>query len=484
MYNDPPRIIKSHVFVGCCRTLGKLCIILTFAVIVPSQPIMAQNAKQPEQITAPIGVDAKTKPGENLIFVLPVEGTSRRVGLILADAIAASLRDIGAPAVLGDVINNEGPTVKGVARKVRTRDKIVWIELTWKLLAPYGTAVIEYRHELVLDKAKWDQGSIEAINVLIGEAAPEVGKMVKDFVGPRLIAVPDNGQNDGIIAARAKPIPDVKERVRPTVNLTPINVPQNPPPVEQRQATPQTMAPTTKKQNRFIMPPNLQPMPMTKVKPVPLVEKVPPMKVPEKPIVKTVKKRAVAGPPRRLMPGAEPQIVEKPKLASVEQPNNSPSVQENEKPIIWGRPSFLIKPVVGAPGNGNRELTAAIKQALRARDLTISEDPRQAGYVVAGKVVVSAPVNGRQQTSIIWTVKTLSGQEVGRAVQENAVRAGSLDGRWGRVADIVAKAAANGVEGLFDPEGRPLNSGEKPPPFNAQTNLPQIPGRAPPPPGN
>jgi len=483
MYSDPPRMIKSPVFVGRCRALGKSFIILSFSLIVLSQPIRAQNAKQPEQTTSPISVITKTKPGENLIFVLPVEGTSRRVGLILADAIAASLRDIGAPAVLGDVVNREGPTVKGIARKVRIRDKIVWIELTWQLLAPYGTAVVTYRHELVLDKAKWNQGSIEAINVLIGEAAPEVGKMVKDFVGPRLIAVLGNGQNNEIIAARAKPKPNVKERVRPTVNLTPITVPQSGLPVEKIPVIPQAMIIPVKKLKQVMPPPKRQPIPIVKVNPVPSFAQMPVMKTPGNK-TKRIRPQTAAGPPKRLMPGAGPQAIEKPNLASAGQPSNSTQIQKNEKPIIWGRPSFLIKPVLGAPGNGNRELTAAIKQALRARDLTISEDPRQAGYVVAGKVVVSEPVNGRQQTSIIWTVKTLAGQEVGRAVQENAVRAGSLDGRWGRVAGIVAKAAADGIEGLFDPEGRPLNSGEKPPPFNAQTNLPQIPGRAPPPPGN
>lgn len=151
-------------------------------------------------------------------------------------------------------------------------------------------------------------------------------------------------------------------------------------------------------------------------------------------------------------------------------------------PVVWGKPSFIVKKVTGAPGNGNEALTSEIKSALRAKDLTITEDPRQAGYNITGTVVISAPVNGRQQARIVWTVTTMGGEEVGKAIQENVITAGSLDGRWGRVAGIVSVAAVSGIQGLFDEsEGSSLNPGE-PPYFPDVPELEQVPGRAPPPP--
>ena len=455
-----------------------------FVLLVFPIALSAQNTKAvqpPDQKTIP-------EAGQNLIFVLPVKGTPRRVGLILADAIAASLRDIGAPAILVNVPNTEGPTITASARKVRTREHIVWIELTWKLLAPYGTPVVDYRHELVLDEKKWQTGSIEAINLIVDQAQPEIRKMVRDYVGPSMLATANDDQPVEMIAPRAKPVANVPERVRPVIKVPP-------PPQTAPQTLPQVLPQPkpTEKAKKPVMTVTAPKKLVMRPEPTPAETKKPRATPPPRAVISPTTRpvisptarpvisptaRPATGPPTRLTPGAQ---ATPPPVAETRAEDIVPA-GEQEKPIIWGRPAFLIKPVMGAPGNGNRELTTAIKKALRARDLTISDDPRQAGYVVSGKVTVSDPVNGRQRTSIVWTVKTLNGQEVGRAVQENAVRAGSLDGRWGRVAVIVAKAAADGIEGLFDPDGKPLNSGQEPPPFSSPVNLPHIPGRAPPPP--
>jgi len=52
--------------------------------------------------------------------------------------------------------------------------------------------------------------------------------------------------------------------------------------------------------------------------------------------------------------------------------------------ISWGRPYFLIRSVSRAPGDGNAVLTSSIKGSMRKLDLTITEDPRQAGHEVVG----------------------------------------------------------------------------------------------------
>lgn len=64
------------------------------------------------------------------------------------------------------------------------------------------------------------------------------------------------------------------------------------------------------------------------------------------------------------------------KPAAMNETSDKPKVN----PISWGRPSFLIRTVSGAPGDGNE----GIKGAMRKLDLTITEDPRQAGYEVVG----------------------------------------------------------------------------------------------------
>ena len=95
---------------------------------------------------------------------------------------------------------------------------------------------------------------------------------------------------------------------------------------------------------------------------------------------------------------------------------------------------------------------------------------------------MSSPINGRQQARIVWSVNTIDGDEVGKAVQENAVRAGSLNGSWGRVATIVSSAAITGIQELFGIEKKQSFRRTKEPKFSGRTNVPRVPGRALPPP--
>ena len=55
---------------------------------------------------------------------------------------------------------------------------------------------------------------------------------------------------------------------------------------------------------------------------------------------------------------------------------------------------------------------------------------------------------------IVWAVNTMTGEEVGKAGHENQVKAGSLNGPWGRIAEIVSNAAVSGIQELFGIESR------------------------------
>jgi len=113
-----------------------------------------------------------TVDSSKLIYVIPMQGVPSSVGLVLADAIAATLRDAGKPAILSSLKNEMGPSVSGRIIAQEERGSVIWVTALWELLAPYGTVVAEYRQQVVVDKHLWREGSAEAINLLIADAGP------------------------------------------------------------------------------------------------------------------------------------------------------------------------------------------------------------------------------------------------------------------------------------------------------------------------
>ncbi len=123
----------------------------------------------------------------NIVFVLPVTGVNGAAGLVLADALAASLRDAARPSVISGISNNQGPTLVGGMSEVRTRGTVAWVTANWELRAPYGDPVARISHEVVVDKLLWETGGVEAVNLIIAESEPHVIGMVADYVGPLTI---------------------------------------------------------------------------------------------------------------------------------------------------------------------------------------------------------------------------------------------------------------------------------------------------------
>ncbi len=149
-------------------------------------------------------------------------------------------------------------------------------------------------------------------------------------------------------------------------------------------------------------------------------------------------------------------------------------------PLEMHRAGIVVAQVEGAPGAGNEALTKAIIAALRDAELAITEDPRQAAFVLRGTVSVDPPTEGRQKVRIDWTVATFDGTRVGRATQENLVPEASLAGDWEAMAPLAAASAVEGIRVVLQspakgPRGRPV------PPMPPPEKLPQVPGRAPPP---
>jgi len=106
----------------------------------------------------------------------------------------------------------------------------------------------------------------------------------------------------------------------------------------------------------------------------------------------------------------------------------------------------VVPEVTGAPGDGNTALPAAMRQQLRSRGMNLVNSSDQNTYTVRGTVELGAAEGGEQPITIRWLVLDPNGDPLKSAVvQRNKIKEGSLDGSWGRVADIAAGEAAKAV---------------------------------------
>ncbi len=173
------------------------------------------------------------------------------------------------------------------------------------------------------------------------------------------------------------------------------------------------------------------------------------------------------------------------------------------KPVRTATATGLwVKPIDGAPGDGDVALTRAIRIALAGAGTDVVSEKTKARYVLDGSVRLSPPRGAGQRVEIVWVVRTPAGNEIGRAAQANTVPVGTFDRRWGNLAALVAAAAVGGIRDIVDAASDAADSGgthprilktnlpfgpagvdlplPEPPP---DPRLPRLPGRAPPPPG-
>jgi hypothetical protein len=112
---------------------------------------------------------------------------------------------------------------------------------------------------------------------------------------------------------------------------------------------------------------------------------------------------------------------------------------------------IVVWPVTGAPGDGKDALKLAMAAALTQAKLKVMTGEGDGNSLaVVGNVALAAPQDGRQHVSITWALLQPDGQQLGVVTQENAVPQGSLNGRWGEIANAVARAAAPGILALIE----------------------------------
>jgi hypothetical protein len=128
---------------------------------------------------------------------------------------------------------------------------------------------------------------------------------------------------------------------------------------------------------------------------------------------------------------------------------SGPAPSQGPARAAKGPVTTIVAPVSGAPGDGTKSLTAAIKKRLYAKGVKLATVQTGNTYTVKGIVSVTDGSGGKQSIRIDWQVLDPNGKRVGTVSQQNNIPKGSLDGPWGAVADAAAGAAADGIVKLL-----------------------------------
>jgi hypothetical protein len=126
----------------------------------------------------------------------------------------------------------------------------------------------------------------------------------------------------------------------------------------------------------------------------------------------------------------------------------SPTATASASPptAAGGKPAgVLVAPVSGAPGDGQRSLTTALKKRLYAGGVKLANGPAVNVYTVKGIVVLADASGGKQSIRIDWQVIDPSGKRLGTVSQQNMIPRGALNGPWGAIAEAAAGQAAAGI---------------------------------------
>lgn len=156
--------------------------------------------------------------------------------------------------------------------------------------------------------------------------------------------------------------------------------------------------------------------------------------------------RSIEGTPLPAWAHGEPELMAT--LVAGTAPQVASLIQQ-EVPRVPTVARIVLRPVSGAPGDGDASLTKAMTRALGMADFDLAGSPGPDTFEIIGNVSLDSGRQGRQEVEISWQVLDPGGAEVGVVAQRNTIAAGSLDRRWGRVADAIAEAAILGVADLL-----------------------------------
>jgi len=133
-------------------------------------------------------------------------------------------------------------------------------------------------------------------------------------------------------------------------------------------------------------------------------------------------------------------------VASASPPPPPTTASTTPAPVASSKANgVVVAPVAGAPGDGQRSLTTALKKRLYAGGVKLANGTSVNVYMVKGSVSLADASGGKQNIRIDWLVLDPSGKKLGTVSQQNTIPKGSLNGPWGAIADAAAGAAAAGI---------------------------------------
>lgn len=114
-----------------------------------------------------------------------------------------------------------------------------------------------------------------------------------------------------------------------------------------------------------------------------------------------------------------------------------------------------LRPVTGAPGDGNRSLARHMRDQLARLGMVVQDTAEGADYSVGAEVSVADVPGNQQRVEIRWRVNDARGAEAGQVAQLNQVPRGMLAGLWADVALVVAQEAAGGIKDVIGNQTNP-----------------------------
>lgn len=138
-----------------------------------------------------------------------------------------------------------------------------------------------------------------------------------------------------------------------------------------------------------------------------------------------------------------------PRIASLLSTISLAERKANPNSLLNRQAHVFLRPVTGAPGDGNAALFDQMSRELGALGPAIQTHAKGADFTVAGSVDVVSGSHGLDNVTIDWKVTDKHGL-AGHVTQVNAVPHGSLSHTWGDVAVYAAHEAALGVKQVID----------------------------------
>lgn len=111
---------------------------------------------------------------------------------------------------------------------------------------------------------------------------------------------------------------------------------------------------------------------------------------------------------------------------------------------------IAIWDIDGAPGDGATSLRRAMEQMLRQNDRTLTTAQDSRALQLLCQISITPAANRQEKVAIRWTLLRPDGAEIGQIAQDNVIPAGSLNGRWGDIANAIAETAWDGLAPLLD----------------------------------